>query len=756
MAIIIQDIINQLERNILFKDNLEHIEIIDKKEADFGNLKIKLSPPVLEYLSRKKIKLYRHQCQVIHYLTEGRNVIITTPTASGKTLAFNIPVFEAMISDHETRALYLYPTKALSQDQLKVIKDFERTAGSISLTPRIYDGDTSPSQRPVIRETSRIIISNPYELHQILPFHSKWQKFFKNLKFIVLDEAHRYRGVFGSHIAYVIRRLLRIAQFYGSTPQFILSTATLANPLEFAEKLTGCGFNLVNEDSSPHGKKYFIFYNPYSDGTQNLSSHQHTKNLFLFFIKQGLQTLCFTVSRKMAELVSFWARQDLKRMNNALSEMIMSYRAGYLPLERRKIENDLKHGLLKGVATTNALELGIDIGSLDCVIISGYPGTVISTWQQAGRAGRGIEESIVVMVAFQNPLDQYFMKHPGTFFDKSCEHAVIDLDNEHIVSGHLLCATSELPLIFDKDQRYLPSRVDIMEEMQKHSLVQKTPHGWVYKGVSRATEVVSLENISSEVFKIICEKKLIGTLDREQAIRETYPGAIFLHGGQTYLVEELDLKSCHVHISQKEVDYYTQSLEVADIKILKELDRQRKQKIDIVLGEVEVKEHHTGYKIIKYDKIIGTQKLDLPALRFQTIALYITFPHESGEKMRIDGIDFAGSLHGMEHALISVFPFHVMCDRWDIGGVSTVLHPQTAKPSVFIYDGFEGGIGLAEKAIDLLQPITQMAFDLVKDCPCEEGCPSCIYSPKCGNENKPMDKKGTIFLLGELLDILKK
>ncbi|MGC8913700.1 MAG: DEAD/DEAH box helicase, partial [Thermoplasmata archaeon] len=364
--------INALKRGKRYKDRIAHVEALPPKEPIYGELKEELSPKIKNYLLKKGIKLYRHQCDTIKHMRAGKNVIITTPTASGKTLAFNIPIFEKLEKDKSATALYLYPTKALSNDQLKVIKEFESLT-EIKVNPNVYDGDTPPDKKPKIRENSRIIISNPYELHQVLPRHDKWQKFFSNLKFVVIDEAHQYRGVFGSNVAFLIRRLRRICSFYGSKPQFVLSTATLANPIEFGEKLTGLSFKLIANDGSPKGKKYFIFYNPYFDGVGTRSAHQETKDLFLFFVKNNLRTLCFTVSRKMAELIALWSKTELKKSEPYLVDKITAYRAGYLPEERREIENNFKNGILMGVTSTNALELGIDIGSLDCVIISGYP-----------------------------------------------------------------------------------------------------------------------------------------------------------------------------------------------------------------------------------------------------------------------------------------------------------------------------------------------------------------------------------------------
>jgi DEAD/DEAH box helicase domain-containing protein len=767
----IEAVVNALKRESRYRDRVEHIEVLPSKNPVYGELKRRLSKSIKNYLFKKGIKLYKHQCDAIESLRAGKNVVITTPTASGKTLAFNIPIFEKLEQNETATALYLYPTKALANDQLKVINEFEQLS-RIKVTPNVYDGDTPPSKKPKIREASRIIISNPYELHQTLPWHYKWQKFFSNLHFIVVDEAHRYRGVFGSNVALLIRRLRRICSSYGSNPQFVLSTATLANPIEFSEKLVGVKFELICDDGSPRGKKYFIFYNPYFDGVGTLSTHQETKDLFLFFVRKNLQTLCFTISRKTAELITLWSKKELKESEPYLMDKITAYRAGYLPEERREIEKNLKNGVLRGVTSTNALELGIDVGTLDSVIISGYPGTIISTWQQAGRAGRGNNESIAVLIAFQDPLDQYLMRHPEVFFDKPHEHAIIDLSNPYILSGHLMCAASEMPIRLEDDGIYfVDDTEDVLKALETHGLVQNTPNGWVYPGKGRATEAVSLDNISSDIFKVICEGEILETMDRTQAYREAHKGAVLLHQGETYVVEDLDLKNSVVQAKKRDVEYYTEAMKIVDIAISEEIEKKEVGDLIVYFGEVEVNEEYVGYKIMKYDKVVGMERLDLPPLSFKTMGLWFIVPEDIEEKVwkerkkdedireklnqgtekGLKGESFAGGLHGIEHAMIGIMPFHVMCDRWDIGGVSTPNHPDTNKPTVFIYDSFEGGIGLIEKAFELIIEIVKMTYDLVKECKCEDGCPVCIYSPKCGNDNRPLDKKGTVLLLRELL-----
>lgn len=617
----------------------------------------------------------------------------------------------------------------------------------------VYDGDMPSYKKQKVRERARIIISNPYELHKILPWHYRWQKFFGSLKFVVIDEAHRYRGVFGSNVAFLIRRVRRICDSYGSHPQFILSTATLANPIEFGKKLTGLEFELISSDESPRGKKYFIFYNPYFDGVGTLSTHQESIDLFLFFVRKNLQTLCFTISRKMAELIALRSKKELKKTEEYLAGKVSAYRAGYLPEERRDIENRFKKGALKGITSTNALELGIDIGSLDVVLISGYPGTMISTWQQAGRAGRGTDDSIAALVAFQNPLDQYLIKHPQLFFGKSHEQAVVDLSNPYIVSGHLLCAASELPVQSEEETYWGENTGVIIRALAEENLLQRTSYGWIYAGKGRAVDAVNLDNISSETFRVICQGELLETMDRTQVYREAYKGAVLFHQGETYLVEDLDLKNLTVQVKKKSVDYYTQAMEVAEISIMKESERKQINEFVVSLGQVKVTEHYLKYRIMKYDRILGMVDLNLPPLSFETVALWLIVPGSIREKVKSKGLDFDGGLHGLEHALIGILPFYVMCDRWDIGGVSVSDYPSTGKPTVFIYDGFEGGIGLTEKAFNLTEDVFKVTFELVRDCQCEDGCPACIYSPKCGNGNRPLDKKATRIVLEGLITL---
>ncbi len=728
-----------------------HTEVIPGKQAVFGKLDPPLPEAITQYLEGRCISLYSHQCESVTAIRNGWDLILTTPTASGKTLAFTLPIFERFLSDPLATALYVYPTKALTQDQHKAVAALEAGTG-IPVFPSVYDGDTPREKRAAIRERSRLILSNAHELHQILPYHHLWTRFLAHLQFVVIDEAHRYRGVFGSHTALLLRRLRRICSRYGADPSFILSTATLANPAEFAFRLTGRQAKVISSDGSAHGRRFFMLYNPFHDGIAASSVHRETSDLFVQCVNSGLQTLCFTGARKSTELVTLIARDALLHSRSRRPEDIAAYRAGYLPGERRLLEEKFKNGELSGLVSTNALEVGIDIGSLDAVLISGYPGTQVATWQQAGRAGRGRSDSLAVLVGFQNPLDQYFMQHPDRFFGAPHEHAIIDLANPYILAGQLLCAAAELPVDKEADSAYFGELLaPLVDSQAKEHLLSPTRRGYVYSGRRRPADLVSLGGSPDGTFRVVCNGKVLETMDRPQAYREAHRGAILLHQGERYLVRSMDLEERLVRAEPIDLDYYTKPLKTVDIAIVRE-DRSRAvHGTTLCFGEVQVTEQYTAFKTMQYDTVISIEPLDLPPLSFRTKAIWFPVPPDEEFIPRIrEGSDFGGGLHGVEHALIAVMPFFVMCDRWDIGGLSVPSAAGTGDPAVFIYDGYEGGIGLSEKAYSLFEEIAAMAYGLVKDCVCEEGCPACIYSPKCGNDNVPLDKFAASDLLGWL------
>ncbi|MFZ7136854.1 MAG: DEAD/DEAH box helicase [archaeon] len=750
----IEQFIKRIKRIDSYKKQIAHLEKIPPKEAIYGELDKPLPDAIQNFLIKNNVQLYSHQTEAINKIRKGKNVVIVTPTASGKTLTFNIPVFEALLNNKKATALYLYPTKALTNDQLKTLKNMEKDTG-INVAPNIYDGDTPRHLRAAIRSSSKIILSNPYGLHQYLPWHYKWRNFLQNLKFIVIDEGHVYRGVFGSNVAMVIRRLRRICNYYNSNPQIIISSATIANPEEHSKKLTGKDFEIVSNDGAPKGGKLFVFWNPPfidDDKTLRRSTHQETKDLLTLNIQEKLQTLCFTTSRQMAELVTRWTRGELQKRSPKLAPLITAYRAGYLPQERREIENCLKTKKLFGVVSTNALELGIDIGTLDSVIISGYPGTIISTWQQAGRAGRNNSKSLVTLVAFQNPLDQYYMKHPQDFFGKPHEEAIIDLQNRYITSGHIMCASSELP-ITEKDVEYFPKLFqESISELENQQLIHKTTRGWVYSGTARPTEVVSLNDISGNTVTVLCNGKLLETLALTKAYQEVHEGAVLLHQGETYISEELNLNNLTAKVRQENVDYYTDALKDIEIGIKRSYEQEQKQKdVTVEIGELEITEIYDEYVTKTYDEVITRNSLNLPPLTFSTIGLWFTIPSEIRNEIETLGLDFQGGIHAIEHAMIAMSPIFAMCDRRDIGGLSTSFHSDTESATIFIYDGFEGGIGISETLYSKIDELWKKTYQLIENCECNDGCPSCIFSPKCGNENEPLDKKAAILILKRLV-----
>lgn len=754
------EFIDSIQKNPSFKEKLSHHEILPKRSAMYKYPDPPLLDSIDQYLKRKSIHLFSHQVEMIEAVRRRENVILTTPTASGKTLGYLLPILEHLGSNGESTSLFLYPTKALANDQLKTFREMEKET-RIPIFPQIYDGDTPQGIRSAIRSNSRAVLTNPYEIHQILPWHSKWIKFYSHLSFVVLDEAHSYRGVFGSNVALLIRRLRRICHFYGSNPLWILSSATLANATEFSEKLVGLPFTWIKEDGSPKGEKHFFLMNPFFDGSTSVSTTEESRKLLQYCVESDLQTLCFTGSRKSTELIAYQAKVDLERKGSPLASKISPYRAGYMSEDRRKIENDLKNGLLMGVVTTNALEVGIDIGSLDSVILTGFPGTMISTWQQAGRSGRGLLPSFAFLIAFQNPLDQYLMNHPEEFFGRDQEHAIIDLNNPYILSGHLLCACAEIPIKLEYDQIYFSSMTSsLLEDLDRVKIIQKTPAGWVYVGTGRAVDAVKLNSISSDSFRVVVEGKVLETLERSQAYREAHPGAVFLHMGESYQVKNFDNDRNVIVASKEEADFYTEVMKEVSVNIESEDLHKTYRKIKVSLGHVLTEENYFAYQVKRSGQNLGQIPLTLPVIEFETISFWFEIPSSIRNQYIKDHNEesFMGAIHGIEHAMIGIMPFYVMCDRWDIGGFSTSVYPDTGEATIFIYDGFEGGIGLSEKGYELFPDLLQSTYRVIKDCPCESenGCPACIQSPKCGNENQTLDKVAATEILEKLLGIETK
>ncbi|MDV0442086.1 DEAD/DEAH box helicase [Methanorbis furvi] len=715
-----------------------HTRVFEARPAAYKTPATQMSPAVAGYLANRGISLYTHQADAYDAVTAGKNIILTTPTASGKTLAYALPVFEKLMQNRDATALFIYPTKALTRDQLAVFDKLDKDLGA-KTRPAIYDGDTPREARGRIRSSSRIILTNMYELHQILAWRTQWGDFWTNLGAVVIDEAHRYRGVFGSHIALLLRRLRRICSYYDARPQFVLSSATIGGAETFAETLTGLPAVEIANDGSPRAKQTFRLYNPSASGKSSITA---TADLIRDQVQSGMQTLCFTKSRNMAEITAMRCREDMPNTG------ISSYRGGYRPNERRNIEKNLKEGDLSGVISTNALELGIDVGGLDSVIISGFPGTMMSVRQQAGRAGRAGKDALITFVAQQNPLDQYFMRHPDAFFDAPCEQPILDLENPYVLRDHLLCAAAELPYRTERDAAYFgETAADILPALKDEHLIASTPKGFVYCGTEPPAQKVSLSGKSSGTWTVVFKNTVLETMDEYQMFREAYPGAVIFHQGERYVVEETDRKNLVIRVKKSQDNYRTRSLHTTDIRILSREKTCKHGSLFVHYGSVLVSTQMLGYSVLEYDQIVATHPLETPAMEFTTKACWIT-PDAEGV---ITPAEIAGALHGAEHALIAAMPVHVLCDRSDIGGVSTPFHPDAGDAAIFIYDGVPGGVGLAEKAAAIFPEIIRLARDMVAGCSCETGCPSCIHSPKCGNNNQPLSKAGTVALLSSLV-----
>ncbi len=746
-----------------YSGQVAHIEHIPPRDANCAELDTPLVSSLQDCLNeRGLLPLYTHQAEAVNSAPQGRNVMVATSSASGKTLCYNIPVLQALLTEPSSRALYLFPTKALAQDQLRGLRELFCPSLLKMGEFATFDGDTPQAERAEIRKRARIILTNPDMLHiGILPNHQSWSRLLRHLRYVVVDEAHIYRGVFGSHVACVLRRLRRLCQLYGSNPQFICCSATIANPSEHAERLVGLPFKVIDNDGSPHGGKDFVFWNPpIIDEAKSVrrSANSEATNLFTELVSRNIRTLTFAHSRRLTELIYNYSRQRLAEASPTLAKQIKPYRAGYLPQERRQIEQELFSGQLLGVVATTALELGIDIGDLEATVLTGYPGSVASTWQQAGRSGRGKDESLSFLIGLDNPLDQYFMRHPDFFFQKSFENALVNPDNPYILRAHLLCAAWELPLSSEDESFFGSLLAQERSGLGGQGLLKERGRKWYLSpAIAYPAQSINIRSTSGENFAIIdtSTDSLLETVEASVAFFQVHPGAIYLHQGESYLVTELDLASRTAYAKPTTATYYTQSKDITDLHIVRVTRDKSCGQVKVYLGEVEVTTTVVGFKKKAQftEEVIGEEPLDLPPQHFPTVALWFDLPPEAVARLVKAGVDFAGGLHATEHAAIAILPLFALCDRNDIGGVSTPSHPDTGRAQIFIYDAYPGGIGIAERGFDLVKELWQATLKAITECPCQDGCPSCIHSPKCGNNNKPLDKKAARILLEGLLNI---
>jgi len=722
-------LVADLERSSWYRGQIAHSAVRPGSVAEHSTIALPVT--FHEYLEARGITLYRHQAEVIEAFRNSEDTIITTPTASGKTLAFNLPILEALNDDPHGCALYLYPLKALANDQLQKLEEIE-SACDLHVQPATYDGDTPTTSRNRIKRTSRIVLTNPHALHQYLPWHHQWSRIFANLRALVVDEAHHYRGVYGSNVAYLLRRLLRIVDHYGGTPRIILSSASVANPEEFARALTGRDTVSIREDMSGRGEKRVLFWDPLADPFRSVTSQ--VSKLLAFLTERGIQTICFTRTRASAEVIA-------QSATRAGAKQIVSYRAGYLPEERRELEKGLRDGTIRGVVSTTALEAGIDIGGLDAAILVGFPGSLLSAWQQAGRAGRGSEPSLLIFVPFENPLDRYFFSHPAEFLGRTRERLVVPLSNPHQQAGHLACAAAELPL---PEADLTQAEAELARELCEQGLLAPTPRGYVYRGLRRAHEIVSLDDLSGETVRMTCADRLLETMDPVRARRDAFPGAVYLHRGATYVVDRLDLEQGVVEVRPEETDYHTHSLRASQVEILSCKETRSHAGYELKAGRVRVTESFLEYKTIHADRTVSVHPLDLPPHVYETDAMWIAF---RGGLAELPAEHLLGSLHGAEHALIAMAPLLVLCDATDVGGLSAPIHVQTQAPTIVLFDDIAEGAGLAHALFDAFGRLARRAHALVRDCSCAVGCPSCLLSPRCGSQNEPLFKPGTIRIL---------
>jgi DEAD/DEAH box helicase domain-containing protein len=734
---------------LLTGEELAHLTSEPARDARSAGLPEELDPRVRAALERRGIDaLYEHQSEAWEAAARGEHVIVTTGTASGKSLAFNLPVLDALAREPKVRALYLYPTKALSQDQVRALGELRIPR----VRAAIYDGDTPSEQRWQIRKWANLILSNPDMLHVgVLPHHDRWGDVLSNLRFVIVDEAHVYRGVFGSHVANVLRRLRRLARVYGADPQFLLASATIANPAELAQALVGVEVKVVETDAAPRAERTIALWNPpLLDEELGLrgSALGEASKLMADLVSRGLRTLCFAKSRKAAELIHRFTAQRLQ--DRELARRLSPYRAGYTAAQRREIERRLLEGDLLGVAATDALELGIDVGLLDCVISVGFPGTVASLRQQWGRAGRR-DHGLAVLVASEDALDQYFMREPDTLLGRRVEAAILDHENARVLDGHLLAAAFEAPLD-EADQAVLGDQA--LVRAAELPELKRTKAGYVWSGRDYPAGRFGLRSTTPDPVTIVDggTGTVLGIAELERAYSTVHEGAVYLHAGDSYRVAELDLDTRTAVVVPHSGDYYTQAKKETTTAIEEPLRSEPRLGVQLTFGRVSVTEQVVAYqrKSIRTQKTIETVALQLPETTFETEAIwFVPTPKQ------LDDLDemprLLGSLHAAEHSLIAILPLWAMCDRWDIGGLSTNLHFQTRAPTIFVYDGHAGGVGITERGFEAFEGWVTDTAAMLAGCPCEHGCPSCVQSPKCGNLNEPLDKAGALLLLRRML-----
>ncbi|MCF2529234.1 DEAD/DEAH box helicase [Yinghuangia soli] len=716
---------------------------------------------------------WEHQARAASAAASGRSVVLATGTASGKSMAYLLPVLTALLegtrapNGRGATALYLSPAKALAADQVRAVDELRAAGTGLDrVRAAAYDGDTPAELRQWVRAQASYVLTNPDMLHRsLLPAHRTWSAFLKTLKYVVVDECHTYRGVFGSHVAQVLRRLRRICRRYGADPVFVLASATVSDPAAAAARLIGAApgdVEAVTEDASPRGGLTFALWEPPLTDLKGergapvrRTATAETADLLTDLVVDGVRTVAFVRSRRGAEVVRVIARDRLERIDAKLADRVATYRSGYLAAERRDLERALHDGSLLGVAATTALELGVDVSGLDAVLMAGYPGTRASLWQQAGRAGRAGQDALAVLVARDDPLDTFLVHHPEALFDRPVEATVLDPDNPYVLAPHLCAAAAELPLEEADLPLFGPVAAELLPGLERRGLLRRRATGWYWTSRERATDLTDIRGSAGQAVRVVEEDtgRVLGTVDAAAAHSAVHQGAVHLHQGETYIVRLLDLEDDVALVRRAAPDWTTTAREKTDIRILEEVRAEDWGPGRLCFGSVEVTSRVVSYqrRRIATGQVLGEHKLDLPERSLRTRAVWWTVTPDQVAEAGLEEADLPGAAHAAEHASIGLLPLFATCDRWDIGGVSTALHPDTALPTVFVYDGHAGGAGFAERAYATAAHWLTATMEAIASCECESGCPSCVQSPKCGNGNFPLDKTGAIRLLATLL-----
>jgi DEAD/DEAH box helicase domain-containing protein len=746
-------------------DRLAHLEVLPPRIARTAAWPAWVHPAVQAALTRRGVQLpWAHQVAAADAAYSGQHVVLATGTASGKSLAYQLPALSAILNGRGSRgergatALYLAPTKALAQDQLSAILDL-----GTGVWATTHDGDSTREQRDWARDRGEYLLTNPDMLHRsLLPGHARWGRFLRGLDYVVIDECHHYRGVFGAHVAHVLRRLRRICAIYGASPTFVLASATVADPEALAERLIGLPATAVTDDASPRGQVSLALWEPpftsyagENGAPVRRAASSEAADLLADLVAEGVRTLAFIRSRRGAEQVAMTAAGLLAEVDPSLPGRVAAYRGGYLPEERRELEAALRSGELLGLAATNALELGIDVSGLDAVLLAGFPGTRAALWQQVGRAGRGGGDALAILVARDDPLDTYLVQHPEALLGRPVEASVFDPSNPYVLGPHLCAAAEEQPLTEADLPLFGPTARAAVDALTAGGLLRRRAAAWFWTDHRRASDLADIRSAGGSPVQLVegSSGRVIGTVDAGSAHGTAHPGAVYVHRGETWLVQQLDLESNVAFLERADPDWSTSAREVTDIRIVGERAHELWGDCRLSFGDVEVSHQVVAYLRRRQPsgEVIGEEPLDLPRRTLPTTAVWWTVPAHVWQDSALEQGDLPGAAHAAEHASIGLLPLFATCDRWDIGGVSTALHPDTGQLTVFVHDGHPGGAGFAERGYAVAREWLTATRDAIQGCTCSEGCPSCVQSPKCGNQNNPLDKAGAIRLLDLLL-----